>query len=144
MAKPVTAAHLDLRLGELPNLPLCAVRDDARLVVSTAGLFVVVGDVGGVTGAAEGAYELARMTRASLADTVMPTPNVESVVVSRNAPRQSFDSLVIFLYQLPKLLEAGTSIDPETITRVHEQIASESLAPGWKLQSSGATSSIAA
>lgn len=140
MAKPVTAAHLDFRLGELPNLMLCASRDDARLAVSTAGIFVVVGDVGGVNGAAEGAYELARMTRASLADTVMPTPHVESVVISRDAPRQSYDSLVIFLYQLPKLLDAGNNLDPETISRVGESIASGTLAPGWELQTTNTTS----
>lgn len=134
MAKSVTAVHLDRRLGEHPHLMFSAARDDARLAVSTAGIFVVVGDVGGVTGAAEGAYELARMTRTSLADAIMPTPHVESVVVSREAPRQTHDSLVIFLYQLPKLLEAGSRIDSETLERVHELVSSNSLAPGWKLQ----------
>lgn len=143
MTKSVTAAHLDFRLGELPNLMLCASRDDARLTVSTAGVFVVVGDIGGVSGAAEGAYELARITRASLSDTLMPTPHVESVVVSREAPRQSFDSLVIFLYQLPKLLDAGNNLDPETISRLGDRIAAGSLAPGWELQTTN-TSSIAA
>lgn len=143
MAKPITAAHIDERLGELPNLSVVAERDDARLVVSTAGIFVVVGDIGGVNGAAEGAYELARITRTSLADTIIPTPNVESIVVSRKAPRQSYDSLVIFLYQLPKLLEAGNNIDPNAIDRLVPLLAANGLAPGWHLKESGASRLIA-
>jgi len=139
MAKPVNAAHLDHHLLELPNLSFLAARDDARLTVSTAGIFVIVGDVGGVNGAAEGAYELARITRTSLADTIMPTPHVESVVASREAPRQSYDSLVIFLYQVPRLVESGNTVDPIAVDRLGNLLASNALAPGWELLQTNAS-----
>ncbi len=134
MAKSVTAAHIDERLNELPELSFVAIRDDARLAVSPAGIFVVLGDVGGVSGAAEGAFELARATRASLSDMVMPTPIVESVVVSRKSHNQTLESLVVFVYHLDKLIGAGQQLDENTVERVYDAVSSGLLAPGWSLR----------
>ncbi|MEE9414080.1 MAG: hypothetical protein V3V01_02275 [Acidimicrobiales bacterium] len=130
----MTASQIDEQLLRLPSHYLVARRDDARLVVGPAGVFVVCGDFGGLEEASEGAFELARVTRVSLADTVLPTPVVESVVVSRARQSTPGESLVVFLYLLIDLVSTGSQIDPRTVCEVRTLLLEGSLVPGWELQ----------
>ncbi len=131
MSEPVTAAAIDERLATISNL-FVASRDDARLVVSQAGLFVLVGDVGGVVGASDGASELARATRVSLGDVMMPTPLIESVVVSREKSLQPIESLVVFLYLLDDLMTTGQRLDDFGVNRIANMIEAGEVGPGWR------------
>lgn len=133
MPSPVTASQIDEQLLALPDSCFVARRDDARLVVGPSGVFVVCGDFGGVDAASEGAYELAKASRVSLADRVMPTPVVESIVVSRSRRSEPGDSLVVFLYLLSDLVSSGSRLDPRTVAEVRNLVLGGKLFPGWEL-----------